>query len=170
MVGCILENGQKYSKVIRKIREYPKTGGSTSYAKFIADEKIDKEVDKIVNSLLDEEYNGLFDIEIIKNKEQFYLNEINFRNSANSYALLKSGIKAPHLLYLEKYDKELLNKLKIKSKNIYFMEDLSNFKSLKEKQITLWTYIKNFFKAKAHSVVYIKDLGVVMHYIKKKGK
>ena len=167
-LGCILENNQKYGKVIYKLREYPLNGGSTSYAKFTSDLSIVNRANKIIDCLIKEGYFGLYDIEIIYSNGKYYLNEINFRNSGNNYALLKSGIETPYLLYLEKFNKDLLKNLKIKDKDIYFMEDLSNFKSLCEKQISLWTFVKNFFRSKAHSVYSIKDLKVIIHYLKKR--
>jgi hypothetical protein len=68
-------------------------------------------------------YNGIFDIEMLKSGNKFYLNEINFRNGAAGYSLTKSGINLPSI-----YVNYLLNSIPfpttvILSKGLTFVND-----------------------------------------------
>lgn len=68
-------------------------------------------------------YNGVFDIEMLKSGNKFYLNEINFRNGAAGYSLTKSGINLPSI-----YVNYLLNSIPfpttfILSKGLTFVND-----------------------------------------------
>ena len=167
-VGCIINNGECYGGIIKKIRENPpRGGGSLTFAKFFDDKKIQEKVNIVLKKLSDYGYNGLYDIEFLVCKDDIYLNEINFRHSGNGYALIKSGIEAPYIWYLSK--KEMINPEKFikKNKQIYFIDDFNEASLFMNKEIGLGTLIHDFFKAKAHSTFSLSDLKVFMFLIKK---
>ena len=165
-LGCITPD-YNCGQIVRKIRENPPTGGgSLTFAKFINDKKINDFINKTILELKRENYQGLYDIEFFVYKDYIYLNEINFRHSGNGYALIKSGIMAPYILYLYFSNKEY--KISFKGKLIYFIDDFNEWNLYRKKEISILTFINDFFKANSHSVFDIKDLGVFIHIIKKK--
>ena len=62
------------------------------------------ECSKLVTLMKNIGFTGIFDIEVLKSGNKFYLNEINFRNGAAGYSLTKAGINLPSI-----YVNELLN-------------------------------------------------------------
>ena len=157
-IGCITPD-YSCGQVIRKIRENPpKGGGSLTFAKFINDKRINDAVDNVIKKLKKENYQGLYDIEFLVQNDTIYLNEINFRNSGNMYALIKSGILAPYILYLYFNNKKYQNNSK--GKLICFVDDYNELITLKKRYISFFTFIHDFFIAKAHSTFDIFDIGV----------
>ena len=75
--------------LIRKIHE--SENGSTVYAETI---EYNEFSEKVCNMLWEDGYRGLYDFEILVCEDGLYLNEINFRNSGNGYALEAHGIPA----------------------------------------------------------------------------
>lgn len=67
-------------------------GASLSFARFI---EVDGRYKEIISLLKNIGYDGLFDIEVFVVGESLYLNEINFRNSGNAWAIVNVGINAP---------------------------------------------------------------------------
>lgn len=67
-------------------------GASLSFAQFI---EVDGRYKEIISLLKNIGYDGLFDIEVFVVGESLYLNEINFRNSGNAWAIVNVGINAP---------------------------------------------------------------------------
>ncbi len=93
--GCVLSDGTIYNAMLRKVRDFPVTGGSTSFAYFCDEERVLKCCHHILENLAKAKYNGQFDIELLCCSDGIYLNEINFRQSANVQAALKGGVDAP---------------------------------------------------------------------------
>ena len=78
---------------MKKIRYSPVgDGASLSFARFI---EVDGRYKEIISLLKNIGYDGLFDIEVFVVGESLYLNEINFRNSGNAWAIVNVGINAP---------------------------------------------------------------------------
>ena len=83
--------------VIEKIRVYPPKRGSTTFGAAVPCGKYAAVIDGIKRIMKELEYTGIFDIDIFVSQKEdgtsdFCLNEINFRNSAISYAYGKSYI------------------------------------------------------------------------------
>ena len=167
-IGCIGVNKKNYGRIIKKIRENPpKGGGSLTFAQFIIDAEIQKQVNIVIDKLIREGYNGQYDIEFFKCENGIYLNEINFRHSGNGYALIKSKIPAPYIWYLTAKGVETKIKFKQKiRKTFYFIDDFNELASLKKKYINFFTFIKDFICANAHSILSISDLKVFLIKIK----
>ena len=130
----------------------------SNHHKFINDKRINDAVDNVIKKLKKENYQGLYDIEFLVQNDTIYLNEINFRNSGNMYALIKSGILAPYILYLYFNNKKYQNNSK--GKLICFVDDYNELITLKKRYISFFTFIHDFFIAKAHSTFDIFDIGV----------
>lgn len=168
-LGAIINNNAKnIGAVIKKDRENPPTGGgSLTFAHFIDDERINEMVYHVITELYKENYRGLYDIEFLVLGNEIYLNEINFRNSGNNYALVKYGIDAPYLYYLNTIDKNTNLNIKIRKRKNYFMDELNELVLLRNGFISFWTFIKEFIKAKSYAKLDVGDLGIVTFMIKK---
>ena len=100
--------------------------------------------------------------DFVKNGE-FYLNEINFRNGANSYITSYGSVNIIYLYYLLVCGKDI-SKLKSEvDEEYYFQEDESDFKLVLNKEISLIEYLKSFKKAKVHLFINKHDLKPFMY-------
>lgn len=168
--GCIIdETFNKISCIIKKEREYPPDGGgSLALASFIDNIEVKKLLESILQELYKDGYRGFYDIEFLVCEEGIYLNEINFRHSGNGYALIANGIDAPFLWY-QSFSKNIIdiNKIKLKSKQFYFMDETNELKLLKTKSINIFQFINDLFKTNSYARIKKDDLKVVIGYLKK---
>ena len=103
-------------------------------------------------------YQGLFDIEIFVKGDDIYLNEINFRNSANSYAYMYGNVNIIYLSILLLTDNSI-DSIPIKVKeDYYFQDEVRELKNLLCHNITLKEYIKTLKISKSFLVLNKKDL------------
>jgi len=56
-----------------------------------------EECAKLISLMKNIGFTGIFDIELLKSRDKFYLNEINFRNGAAGFSLTKAGINLPFI-------------------------------------------------------------------------
>lgn len=98
-------------------------------------------------------FSGIFDIEIFYSKGDFYLNEINFRIGAASYALTKAGVNMPAI-----YVEHLLSGtslLRLDSRDYVEMEFVNDKAALEyylSKGCSLFDYLKIVSGNKSHSL------------------
>lgn len=78
--------------------------GVTICGKVENSNRYSKECSKLVTLMQNIGFTGVFDIEVLKSGNKFYLNEINFRNGAAGLSLTKAGINLPSI-----YVSHLLN-------------------------------------------------------------
>ncbi len=146
VMGYVGKNGQvNFSKIIKKIREYPIKNGSTSFAEFVDSwNGIDKH--SIVQLLAKTNYYGIFDIEFKYANGTTYFIEINFRNGAPSHALSKQGYNIP---YRWLCDAASLNiNSSVKMDNRFFMVETRDVVNMLKRDVSLKIWIKDFFRAK----------------------
>ncbi|NLY44370.1 MAG: ATP-grasp domain-containing protein [Tissierella sp.] len=143
--------------IIEKVREYPLTGGSTSYAMAVKDsDYIDK--GKIINLMERIQFNGIFDIEFKYANGKTYFIEINFRNGAPGYALSKIGVNIPYLWYLEATGTNIDNMKKKIDKDFHFMMEARDLRHVFNGDIKLTTWIKDLIKTKAFLFINFRDM------------
>ena len=129
--------------VIEKIRIWPAKRGSTTYGRVIPCDAYNRIISCIKKIMKEIKYTGIFDIDIfVVNKEdgtkEFYLNEINFRNSAISYAYRNSYIC--YYWYLSCVKDKLINSPLIEAK-YNFMDDHADIHNILDKNISLKQYL-----------------------------
>lgn len=137
--------------VIEKVRIWPAKRGSTTYGRVIPVNDYNYIIDCIKKILNEIKYTGIFDIDIfVVNKEdgskEFYLNEINFRNSAISYAYKNSYIC--YYWYLSCVNNKLVDSPLIENE-YNFMDDHADIHNILDKNISLKQYLND----KKHSKV-----------------
>ena len=149
-----------YGCCIKKHREYPiGGGGSTTYAVTIEDERIDRIIDKILFELYIEGFRGNYDIELLVLDGTVYLNEINFRQSANGFALVKFGIPAPYIscIGLIGLARSLTFPHKPKT-GLYLINELNDVEHIKEFGISFLSWMLDFIRSKAYAIFSLHDL------------
>lgn len=112
-------------------------------------------------------YQGIFDIEFLKNDDGLYFIECNFRNGAYGYAVTYAGFNMPGV-----YQKACLNQeIKLTSlKKIVFMEERSDFLNVLEGSISLWYWLRDVFSTDVFLFWNRKDIKPLLrvpYFIKK---
>ena len=151
---------------LKKIRYYPYSGGSSlSYAEYV---DADEFVLPIIQYLSDIGYNGLFDIELFYVNGEIYINEINFRNSGNTWAIVKRGVNAPAAWVAEALEMEFktLSRAKVSGS---FMNETSDLHYVVDRKINIFVWLKDLMRVKAFNKFWIKDIrGSLVWFRRKK--
>lgn len=140
--------------IIEKIRIYPPQRGSTTYGKVVSIEKYQKVICGIKKIMKELNYTGIFDIDIFVKDKDIYLNEINFRNSAISYAYGNSYIA--YYWYLSCINNKLVFPPYIKDEYT-FIDDQADIHNVIDKIISIKDYQKSKKYAKILLVKNQKD-------------
>lgn len=95
-------------------------------------------------------YSGLFSLEFIRDKSgKDYFMELNMRNDGNAYAVTGAGVNLPYLWYLYHTNRELFKiENKIVKKSVTAMPELSDFKFVLKRKVSLFSWIKDYNGAK----------------------
>lgn len=157
LMGYCSKEGHNYT-VIKKKRTWPVGGGATCSGTIIrnADTAL---FERIVNVLINMGYEGPFDIELLQSCGKTYFNEINWRGSANVYAAYKSGNNYPYLWYLTKTKRAVVdgfNNSIDSSTDFFFMNEFWDVQYVRQKRISLVSWIRDVRSAKAFGY-YDKD-------------
>lgn len=151
--------GQVYIPgIIRKIRTSSSSRGSTIYARIERDvPSIDKSM--IANMVERTRFSGLFDIELFLHKGDLYFIEMNFRNGAYGYAYTRFGYNLPYL-WICACQGCIPKQVSItKKEKIYLMNEFADFRSIIEKKISWYGWVKQFLTADVHMIINRKDMG-----------
>lgn len=89
--GSINGNIRAYT-TSKDTRIWPPVGGTNSFFECISDERITEVCVHLLDALQSENYSGCFDIEMFYSDKQIYLNEINWRNTGNSFFALGTNV------------------------------------------------------------------------------
>lgn len=164
MFGCLTKNTQEFfGGAIKKIRYSPVgDGASLSFAQFI---KVDNKILEILSVLRKLGYNGLFDVEFFVVNEELYLNEINFRNSGNGWAVVNREINFPDIWIRDCLGERIVNKKHFINDNSYFMNETADLKNVLKGNIRLFTWVKCLIKTRSFNKFWIRDiLGSLIWY------
>lgn len=140
--------------IIEKIRIYPLKKGSTTYGRVVSGERYENVINDIKKIMKKLNYTGIFDIDIFIKNEDIYLNEINFRNSAISYAYGNSYIS--YYWYLSCVNNKLIAPPCIKEEYT-FIDDQADIHNVIDKIISIKNYQKSKKNAKILLVKNKKD-------------
>ena len=146
-------DGECYvGSVIHKKRTSIESYGSTTYAELQANN------DTLIASLIKEfiketDYSGIFDIEIIRKGKEIYFIECNFRNGAYGYAYTVYGENLPLIWMTKKVPVQ-----DSKTRSIRLMNEFSDIKHVRNREITLLAWMCDFITSKVHMTVNIWDM------------
>ncbi|WP_028255702.1 hypothetical protein [Veillonella magna] len=150
--GCLVEQSPRIcGGMIKKLREYPVKGGSTTYAGFESKDCFLRSLAyKVLEKLWEQGYRGMYDIDLLVCEDQVYLNEINFRTSGNGYGMMAAGVNFPLIYFMDVTNKRLSRALKTRvDSKVFFMDELSDIRHVKEGRISLINWGAYIMKAGA---------------------
>lgn len=135
---------------IFKKRIWPQKRGSTTYGSVNSPLRIKKIIDGIKKLFKDLQYNGIFDIDVFVfsddlENETLFLNEVNFRNSAISYAYGDSYV--PYYWYLSNVNGKLIEAPVINDE-YDFMDDQADLHNVFDRRISYKEYLLDRKKSK----------------------
>ncbi len=157
--GCIMEAAPHLiGCTLHKYREFPKVGGSTTYAQIAAESDAARVTQQIVAQLHQAGYRGMYDIELMACEDQVYLNEINFRHSGNGQALVAAGVPAPYLHCLDLLGLPLPPSRQ-PAAGSYHTDDVADILARPDHGVSILTIIKDSLRAQSHSVFSLTDPG-----------
>ena len=91
-------------------------------------------------------YEGLFGIEFIYNKGEYYFIEVNLRNDATCYALAKAGVNLPLIYFLAINGMDYRFYLTGKVSHLTSMVELKDFKFVLKGQVSLVKWMRELCK------------------------
>lgn len=143
--------------IIKKIREYPKNRGSSSFSVYKAN--LDIFVDmKVVKSFIEKlNYKGLFSIEFVSYNGALYFLEINLRNDGNGYIPTRCGINLPYIWYRDVLGKSF-KESNVFFKDHYFMIESSDFNYLRKYKMSIFKWLKDVFRTDTFMVFSVRDI------------
>lgn len=144
MSGYCYNKNISISGYIQKLRIWPKGRGSMTFGIVKNKTKMDSEIKKIEKLITDLNYSGLFDVEFFVKGDQFYLNEINFRNSGLTY--LYKNCNLCYNYYLSASTGHFVKSNEI-DKEYYVMDEQADLHQIIERNISIKQHIKDKKKA-----------------------
>lgn len=154
--GCICNDSVVIPAILKKIRRFPLKKGNVSYGKIIKKNEMKVDLSPIIYMLKEIRYNGMFDIEIFICGEDYYINEINFRNSGNSYAYMKGNVNLALIWVMKNLNLKNDLPLEVK-KSYYFRDEILELKQLFNKNISFVEFIYSWFKSRSNFIINFKD-------------
>lgn len=159
VIGCVTINNNEIiiPAIIEKIREYPLTAGSTSYAKAVKNSRY-IDINKIHALMRNIHFNGIFDMEFKYANKKVYFIELNLRNGAPGYIFSKVGVNVPYLWYLEAIGINIDNMKKEIDKSFNFMMEVRDIRHVLNGDIKLITWIKDLIRTRVFLFINFKDM------------
>lgn len=141
--GCIPQFSDKVPYLLSKhLREWPKIAGSVSCHEFIVEPAMKRQAEEILQKLKAGGYVGNVDIEILSIKGKLYLNEVNFRNSGDVYALFKDKVYYPYYSYLDMIGQDISGYNMEYTNDSYAMNETTDIRHALTGGISLFTWLK----------------------------
>lgn len=148
LMGYCSAKGSSFT-ISEKLRIWPINGGAACFARTINSDWIMAVANKIVDAIVKFGYEGPFDIDLFQVGDDLYFNEVNWRSSANVYGAKSSGNNYPYLWYLYITGQELIES--VKSKNIYYMNEMWDFNYVRNKKLAFFSWLKDYRKSDAYA-------------------
>lgn len=149
-------NGNVYIPgYILKHREF---NGGTNYSTVLpVDDNLACLIEKCKMFVHSISYEGLFGIEFINNGQDYFFVEINLRTDATTYALAVAGANLPQLYIKSKVDHTQPDNKVFKVRTITSMVEFNDFKHRKEYGISIWKWLREFWKTDCKYYFSLKD-------------
>lgn len=145
--------------ISENIRSWPAVGGTNSFFRIIDNDNVKQVCKNILNALRKEKYFGMFDIELFKVSDTIFVNEINWRNSGNSFICLCSGVHWAVDWYLDAIGQDTSNrKHNSDDTNVYCMNEATDPRHVVFEKLKLRDWFSDFRKTKGFALWDKKDL------------
>ncbi len=164
-IGVRTEKEMYVAGGIRKYRHYPPLIGAGAYGLFQPMNEYDVDLDGLEKFLTQAGYYGPFSVEYLHKGDKNYFMEVNFRNEGLAYAATAAGANL-HALYMNldmKIRKDKVHK-------VYMMNYSLDFLYVKNGDLSLLTWIRDFLRTRCFININFKDLRPTFCYYKDKFK
>lgn len=163
-VGISTDYGVVMGGAIHKYRHWPRMVGAGAFGVFEHMNQFNVNIAAISRFIKKSGYYGPFSVEFLHTKEgKNYFMEVNFRNEGLAYASTCAGANL-HALYADSSQKIDWSKFR----RTYMMNYSIDLLYVKEGDITLWHWLKNFLKTRCFINVCLTDLWPTLAYYKYK--
>lgn len=124
-----------------------------------------KDIEKIKGMVRAMKYKGIFSVELMLTKDNYYFLEINMRNDGTSYLTTQAGVNLPSIWTAFCYGQDLANyPTTFKREKTYGMNGV-NYIKYGLKKVSIIDTIKNFFRTKAFSIYKAGDVKPLLYKI-----
>ena len=164
-IGVRTEKGMFLPGGVKKIRHYPPLIGAGAYGLFQEVDAFGVDKKALERFLEKSHYYGPFSVEFLHKGGENYFMEVNFRNEGLAYAATKAGANL-HALYMNPG----LSFESVKMRQVYMMNYSLDFLYVKNGDISLWTWLRDFFRTRCFINISFSDLSPVLSYYKTKFK
>lgn len=164
LIGVSTSHGIYVPGGIRKIRHYPTIYSPCSFGLYLAVDKINVDIAPIIKFITRVGYYGPFSVELLHKGDKNYFMEVNFRHDGLAYAATASGVNLPALLF------KLGNDIPMQVRDTYMMDLSIDFCHVKDGNLSLKDWIKDFRKTSCFLNYNKKDKQPTISYYKNKFK
>lgn len=160
LTGAIEPHSSLISFVIVKhIRQWPLKIGTGSFSEFVTSDLVNQFAYGIMQSLANNGYSGPIDIEFFKDeKENFYLNEFNWRVSGRNFVALYTNVHSSFLWYLAVTGHDIDSYRLTYQGNGFSMNDATDIRHVFNGEMSFCEWLKDLKKTKSFSLWYKPDL------------
>lgn len=145
--------------ISHNVRNWPVVGGTNSFLQIIADKDVKCVCEKLLKALKCENYSGMFDIELFQVKNRILVNEINWRNTGNSFFSLGTGVHYAVIWYLNAIGIDTSNmKRYTEDTSQYAMNEATDLRHVVFGKLKLVEWFSDLQKTKSFALWYVKDL------------
>ncbi len=163
-VGVSMDDGVVMGGAIHKYRHWPRLVGACSFGVFDRMEAFNVDVKKVETFLRRSGYHGPFSVEFLHTKDgRNYFMEVNFRNEGLAYASTCAGANL-HALYADPTRRIDWRRFR----RTYMMNYSIDLLYVKEGDISLWHWLRDFLRTRCFINVCLSDPGPVLAYYRRK--
>jgi len=147
--------------ISKNVRNWPVIGGTNSFFQCIVDSRIEKVCQSILHSLETEGFKGLFDIEMFCKGDRIILNEVNWRNTGNSFFALGTGVHYAVIWYYAMIGKsEICSDInhRCNDPNQYAMNESTDLRHVIFCKYPINKWFKDFKKTQSFALWFKSDL------------
>lgn len=145
--------------ISQNIREWPIVGGTNSYFQVINDKSAHDVCRILLSALRKEGYFGLFDIELFQVCDRILINEINWRNTGNSFFALGTGVHYAVTWYKNAIGHDTASMRHSTDDETQFaMNEATDFRHVVFKGLSPVRWFRDLKRTKSFALWYGKDL------------
>lgn len=145
--------------ISKNVRVWPVVGGTNSFLKVMVDEKCHSTCRAILKFLQKKNYFGMFDIEMFFMNGKIYVNEINWRNTGNSFLCLGSNVHYAVIWYLNAIGEDTSHLLHVSNDSSqYGMNESTDIRHVVFNGYGFGKWMKDRKKTSSFALWYIKDM------------